>query len=173
VRKFILALRSSWYKQLLYLNASKSMPPPVEILYAVPVGAIVAWYPPDAGTPPRGFALCNGDTVSDPESPFNNMPTPNLVGSFILGTSTVTTPPTIGGSVDFNLEGYTFGTGPTQSDSNDNVTPNVIIRNVAGNTQYRYDMTSDGDGWQDGNHHHVAAIPAPGWLALLYIMRIK
>jgi hypothetical protein len=149
------------------------MTPPVEILYAVPVGAVVAWYPPGTAVPPRGFAICDGNTVDDPESPFHRMPTPNLIGSFILGASTVTTPPTTGGSVEYNLDGYTLTTGPTQSSSSDNVTPNVIIRNVAGNTQYRYDMTSDGDGWQDGNHHHVSTIPAPGWLALLFIMRIK
>jgi hypothetical protein len=149
------------------------MAQPAEILYAVPVGAVVAWYPPSADMLPRGFALCNGDTVNDPESPFHKMPTPNLTSRFILGASTVSAPPATGGSVELNLDGYTLTTGPTQSDSNDDVTPDVVIRNVPGSTQYRYDMVSDGDGWQDGNHHHVATIPAPGWLALLYIMRIK
>jgi hypothetical protein len=155
----------------------------VQILYAVPVGAIIAWYPPGSAALPPGFALCNGDIVNDPDSPFNNLPTPDLTGRFILGSSKVTTPPATGGSVDMNLNGftnpaYTLTTGSTQASSSDNVTNDVIIRNYPNDGQYRYGMVGDGDGWQDGNHHHVAPVdslyvPAPGWLALLFIMRIK
>jgi hypothetical protein len=161
------------------------MSQPVEILYAVPVGAIIAWYPPGSEKLPPGFAFCNGGIVNDPDSPFNTKPTPDLNSRFILGASTVTAPPATGGSVDLNLRGFTnsayaLTTSPTQSSSSDNVANNVIIRDNPDDTQYRYGMVGENpnDGWHDGNHHHVATVdsvhvPAPGWLALLYIMRIK
>jgi hypothetical protein len=153
----------------------------VEILYAVPVGAVIAWYPPGSSALPQGFALCDGSIVTDAASPFNGKATPNLISRFILGTSAVATPPASGGSVDFNLSplgspSFAVPTGPTtvSGDVNDNVANVVIIRNGVSN-QYRFGMVGEdpNSGWHDGNHNHTVAIPAPGWVGLLFIIRIK
>lgn len=72
----------------------------MEILYAVPVGTVISWYPsptafqtnPNDPTGPKmlvyppGFRMCDGSTVNDPESPFNGAALPNLVNRFILGS---------------------------------------------------------------------------------------
>jgi len=148
----------------------------VQILYAVPVGAVIAWYQPQSTQLPPAFALCNGDVVTDAESPFYNTPTPNLIGRFILGANGPTTTFMTGGSVDFNVAGsggtqYIVDTGPTQA-SNDDNTQNDIIQQNSPSTSYRYVLT-DQDAKNDGNHCHAVSIPVPGWLALQFIMRIK
>jgi hypothetical protein len=156
------------------------MSQPVEILYAVPVGTVIAWYPvpPNASLPP-GFAYCNGELISDPDSPFNTMYAPDLTSRFILGAGGPVTANQQGGSTDYNLQGWETGnidTGPTQvSMSQDNVQNNVIARNQS-SASYRYSLSQKNEGWQDGNHHHQIAsisVPAPGWVALVYIIRIK
>ncbi|HEY4940831.1 MAG TPA: hypothetical protein VII56_05340 [Rhizomicrobium sp.] len=154
------------------------MTQPVEILYAVPVGTVIAWYPLPGTALPPGFAYCDGTVVSDAESPYNGKPTPNLTNRFILGDIPGSTLNTLGGSTQFNLTGWgsaTLPTSTTQVLASDNVPPNIIQHN---NTQYgtwRYVLTGDGDGWNDGNHHHTVnvTVPAPGWLNLVYIIRIK
>ena len=52
--------------------------PAVELFDVVPVGAIIAWYPPPNATIPPNFAYCDGSTVNDKDSPFYNSATPNL-----------------------------------------------------------------------------------------------
>lgn len=53
---------------------------------SVPVGGVIDWYRPDPSTPiPAGWAVCDGQTVSDPESILDGQPTPNLVGRFVRG----------------------------------------------------------------------------------------
>ena len=45
-----------------------------------PVGAIIAWHKNLSGAPalPDGWVECNGQLISDSESPFNGQTTPNL-----------------------------------------------------------------------------------------------
>lgn len=113
------------------------MSQPVEILYAVPIGAVIAWYPPPNQELPLdqhlapGFAICDGSKVSDPDSPFNGLPTPNLTNRFPLGA---------GNDVGINSQG--------------------------GNR--RFVLTTLDDGTSGS-----AEPPSPGWVALVYIMRIK
>jgi hypothetical protein len=60
--------------------------PAVELFYGVPIGAIIAWYPPPDKKLPRNFAYCDGSTVSDKDSPFDKTATPNLTYMFPLGS---------------------------------------------------------------------------------------
>ncbi len=55
----------------------------------VPVGGMVAWLKDLSGTPalPTNFAECNGQTISDPESPFNGVTLPDLNGKFLVGST--------------------------------------------------------------------------------------
>lgn len=69
----------------------------------VPVGSIIAWAKSLTGVPalPAGWVECNGQTLSDPQSPLNGQVIPNLNGAsggtqrFLRGS---TTSGTTGGS---------------------------------------------------------------------------
>ena len=95
--------------------------------------------PPNASLPPS-FAYCNGEIISDPDSPFNGMQSPNLTCRFILGAGGTVTANQQGGSTDHNLQGWESGTietSPTQvSIPQDDVQNNVIARNQ-GSSSYR------------------------------------
>ena len=98
--------------------------PAVELFYVVPVGAIIAWYPPPnvalPPTLPPNFQLCDGSPVTDAGSPFLNTNTPNLTYMFPLGTG-----------------------------------PEAPLGQTGGDQTLYFNL------------------PAPGWLAVYYIMRIK
>lgn len=57
----------------------------------VPIGSIIAWHKSLTGTPalPPNWAECNGQTVTDTESPYYDEALPNLNGSslFLRGAS--------------------------------------------------------------------------------------
>ena len=55
--------------------------PPVTV-GTVPIGGVVAWMKsfPNTPTLADNFVECNGQTVNDPDSPYNNQTTPNLNG---------------------------------------------------------------------------------------------
>lgn len=169
--------------------------PPVEILYAVPVGTVITWFPPptayksnpsSASTSktlvfPQGFALCDGSVVNDPDSPFNGMSLPNLVNMFILGSGGNIAYGDVGGNAQINLGTWgnpQFITSPTDVSDADNQYNNILQRNTATYSSWRYVLTNDDLSWNDGNHHHYVAenafnVPAPGYVALIMIMRIK
>jgi microcystin-dependent protein len=58
----------------------------------VPIGGVAAWLKSYANTPalPSGWIECNGQTLNDPESPYNGQAIPNLNGGnrFLRGNST-------------------------------------------------------------------------------------
>ena len=155
------------------------MTQPVEILYAVPVGTVIAWYPLPGTALPPGFAFCDGEIVSDAQSPYDGMPTPNLTNRFVLGTVPGAPLNQLGGSPTYNLQGWQSGT--LQTSATEVMTPqdnaqNYIIQGNQSTNTWRYVLTQDNEPWNDGNHHHTVAnlsVPAPGWLSLVYIMRIK
>jgi hypothetical protein len=169
--------------------------PPVEILYAVPVGTVITWYPPptafkadpnNANAPktlvfPPGFALCDGSVVNDPGSPFNGTSLPNLVNMFILGSGGNIACGDVGGDAQLNTGGWgnpMFVTSPTEASVADNQYNNIIQRSDPSYSAWRYELTQDDLSWNDGNHHHYVpdntfTVPAPGYVALIMIMRIK
>jgi uncharacterized protein (TIGR02145 family) len=59
------------------------------LIGTVPVGGLVAWLKDLSGTPllPSNFAECNGQTISDAESPFNGVTLPNLGSKFLMGST--------------------------------------------------------------------------------------
>jgi len=72
----------------------------------VPIGGIVEWYRPTPDTDvPDGWAVCDGSVVSDPDSPLDGQPTPDLVGRFVrgLGTSALQDPTSYGGGTATSL----------------------------------------------------------------------
>lgn len=58
---------------------------------APPIGSIQAWHKSLAGTPllPYGWEECNGQTIADPESPYNGQALPDLNGNtlFLRGSA--------------------------------------------------------------------------------------
>lgn len=56
------------------------------IATTVPVGGIVEWWSGGVLPLPEEFVICDGRTIDDPLSKLNGMATPNLVGSYIVGT---------------------------------------------------------------------------------------
>lgn len=177
-------------------SASAAAPaqPPVELLYMLPIGAVVPWFPPptayqaDPSDPsgqkklvmPPGFLLCDGGKVNDQESPFNGMPVPNLIGRFALGTDGSIPLGQRDGCVNFNTQGWQNGefiTQPTAAEQQDNQ-GNSIIQNGGQSTSWRYVLTTDDLSKNDGNHHHLVpantfSVPAPGYVAFLMIIRVK
>ena len=169
--------------------------PPVDILYAVPVGTVITWYPPptafqadpnNANAPkvlvmPPGFALCDGSAVNDADSPFNGMNLPNLVNRFVLGAGGNVSYGDAGGDPGFSLGGWTnpmFVTSPTEVSVADNQYNNILQRGDPTYSAWRYVLTTDDLSWNDGNHHHYVpestfSVPGPGYVALVMIMRIK
>jgi len=66
----------------------------------IPVGTVVDWWRP-AGTPEfdvEGFQICNGSTITDPDSPFKGLTTPNLDGALVRGVTDFSTAGESGGS---------------------------------------------------------------------------
>ncbi len=57
----------------------------------VPIGSVIAWHKNLNGVPtlPEGWVECNGQVISDPESPLINNKTPDLnnTGRFLRGSS--------------------------------------------------------------------------------------
>lgn len=80
-----------------------------------PIGGIIAWLKSYANTPslPSGWVECNGQTLSDADSPYNGQIIPNLNGSgggtqrFLRGS---TTSGTTGGS-ETHQHSTTSGSG--------------------------------------------------------------
>jgi len=55
----------------------------------VPIGSVISWWRPDAGTPLPSdeWAVADGSTVADPESPLYGRALPNLTDRFIMGVT--------------------------------------------------------------------------------------
>jgi len=70
----------------------------------VPIGSVISWWRPDAGTPLPSdeWAIANGSVVTDPESPLYGKALPNLTDRFVMGV-TAGNIGTTGGSNTLNL----------------------------------------------------------------------
>ncbi len=68
---------------------------------SIPVGSIIDWWRPDTTFPlPNGYAICNGDVITDTLSPLVGMTLPDLSDKFILGTIDPNEAGEEGGSID-------------------------------------------------------------------------
>jgi hypothetical protein len=92
--------------------------PAVEIFYVVPLGGVIAWYPLAKAEFPPNFAYCDGKTVSDPDSPYHGLATPNLTNCFPMGSGNGVAVGQTGGVLGW--DSGTINPGSTQMDSNDN-----------------------------------------------------
>ena len=159
------------------------MTQPVEFLYVVPVGAVIAWCPTDpSAAPPPGFAYCNGQTITDPDSPYVGKVVPNLINQLVLGT----VPQGVGlgaahGTAAANINGplntNNIVTSPTNAAAQDITNNGIIQGNSVPPPVWRYVLSED-TSIKDGNHHHVIGpggiqVAPPGSIALYYIIRIK
>ncbi|MCS6819797.1 MAG: hypothetical protein NZ522_07575, partial [Chitinophagales bacterium] len=124
-----------------------------------------------------GWVECNGGTISDPESPLNGQPIPNLNGTFTHG----------GGGTSAAgrfLRGTTGTTGSTASDQANNLaevnmadvgTPNSLSVTVPDNGSWSgwltdYYLTSSNDAIRFRKHGRETY---PGYYTVRWIMRIK
>jgi len=79
-------------------------PNPEPDLRQLPLGTVIDWYRFDTTTPvPEGFAIADGSTVTDPESPFQNLTLPNLSSRFVLGVTSPAQIGTTGGNATVDL----------------------------------------------------------------------
>lgn len=169
--------------------------PPVDFLYMVPVGAVIPWYPPpnayvenpeDPDGPkvlvyPPGFAPCDGNPITDKESPFAGGSTPNLINRYALGAGNQIACGAPGGSETFNTAGWNnpaFNTLSTAVGEQDNAYNDIIQNTQPTYETWRFVLTTDHLTWNDGNHHHLVPansfwVPNPGYVALIMIIRIK
>lgn len=77
----------------------------------VPLGTVIDWWAFPGESIPDGFALCDGNTITDAASPFNGQSTPDLVSKFIYGTATLSDiNDNAGGSETVNLS-HSHGLG--------------------------------------------------------------
>ncbi len=55
---------------------------------AVPLGTVIEWWRPNASFPvPEGYVICDGSTVTDPESPYDGVALPDLIDNFVRGVT--------------------------------------------------------------------------------------
>ena len=108
----------------------------------IPVGTVVDWWRP-AGAPEfdvEGFQICNGSTITDPESPFKGLTTPDLDGALVRGVTDFTSAGQSGGSAththDFVAATHTHSmlhqhqvkgtTSPTSSGAGDAIAGSTV-----------------------------------------------
>ena len=125
-----------------------------------PIGTIIGWAKTITGTPalPSYWVECNGQTLADAESPFNNQAIPNLnsTGRLLRGSATSGTT----GGAETHTHTMTGDTQDTNAGSG------------AGGEGYPYSLTH-------GAHHHsyTQAYGAQGNyplnMAIVWIMRVK
>lgn len=68
----------------------------------IPIGTVVDWWRPNSSLQlgPEGFQICDGSTVSDPDSPLQGTRLPDLRGLFVRGVVSFEQIGTTGGSAD-------------------------------------------------------------------------
>ncbi len=120
----------------------------------VPIGSFLPWHKSFANTPalPDGWVECNGQVLSDSDSPYNGQTIPNLNGDnrFLRGN---TTSGGTGGSSTHNHTGTTGGQSGMRGD-------NHSMHDI-------YLLT--------GNHTHSISADEhlPPYLDVVWVMRVK
>lgn len=120
----------------------------------IPIGTIISWAKSIAGVPqtlPYGWALANGQTLSDTQSIFNGLVLPDLTQKFLRGNVT------------------SGGTGGSETHThNGSVNPTETVDNVqAGSDFFVADTTHD---------HTYTTNPTstlPSYYEIVFLIRIK
>ncbi|VVB59066.1 Uncharacterised protein [Candidatus Anstonella stagnisolia] len=124
---------------------------------AVPIGGILPWAKTLAGVPaiPAGFVQCDGQTLSDADSPLNGqtMPALNAATQFLRGNST---------------SGSTGGSATHTHDD-----PDITVSRGA-------DGSAQSGAGHSGSHTHVVTVPAtastnqePPYYSVVFVIRVK
>lgn len=90
-------------------------------LMELPLGAVVDWYRFHADMPvPEGFVICDGSTITDPESTFVGRAVPDLRGKFVRGAPDLASIGSGGGTDTVDLQhSHSGSTGANQSPGTD------------------------------------------------------
>ena len=77
---------------------------------AIPIGTVISWWSggQKLGWTGEGFQLCNGSTITDPESPLVGTKTPDLRGIYVRGVVSYDQIGATGGATS-HTHGYTLG----------------------------------------------------------------
>jgi len=146
----------------------------------VPVGTVISWWRPDAGTPLPSdeWAVADGSTVTDPESPLYGRALPNLTDRFIMGVAPGNIG-TAGGANVLNLaHSHTVGPHRHLVDSHGHSIPDHS-HSISGETtevyamwdgghynsggeSYRYAMNTYQTTWYT-RHNHRVNLNSGGW----------
>jgi len=133
-----------------------------------PVGTILPVFPPK-GTGfklPRGWAVCDGRVIVDPQSPYKNTNLPNLTSDIFLMGSSVTDIGSIGGSNQIAADGNHNHTGRTGGPSSRDGCDNGGDKHP-GSHHHSHGFTTS----TTGQHNH-GGDNRPQFFGVLYIIRI-
>ncbi len=148
----------------------------------LPLGAVIDWYRVDASIPvPEGFAIADGSAVTDAESPFFGLSTPDLSGRFVKGVTTTGAIGALGGSATVDLShDHTHNhthSGATNSSINGPfwyVPPSPVTPWRSSQVNHNHSFTTNflnNSSTQNGLTSPVAI--EPPYFGLLKLMRIK
>lgn len=135
---------------------------------AVPIGGIIAWDKSMNSTPtlPEPFAECNGQTINDPESPYDGQTLPDINGNnrFLRGNSSSGG---TGGSASVSLSvselpSHSHGVNKDSSDSS-YVSGDIISTGASNNGTFQTHNT--GSSYSHENE--------PPYYDVVYVIRIK
>jgi hypothetical protein len=147
-----------------------------------PIGSIIAWHKSMSGTPslPYGWVECNGQTLSDPASPYHNQTIPNLNGDASGANS-----PGLSEKVGMFLRGGT-SSGTGQNDAfqghKHSITSNAVSYSYGGmmvDEEPEVDLPSAtievGNPISDGTNGtpRTANETRPKNMSVVWIMRVK
>ena len=154
----------------------------------VPIGTVIDWWRPNSNFPiPLGYSICDGQTLNDPDSPFDGQTLPDMTDRFVRGvTNPTATLGLIGGSAvtTFDTHNHAWSLFNSAEDwyswqSNGTSTTLMIAWGdgvgAEGSGEYPIGTSSTSSStrtWytNDDTHNHEVT---PLYVGLLKLMRIK
>lgn len=150
-------------------------------LFGVPVGTILPYVGPINSLPPH-WQLCDGRTVVDPHSPFNNKKLPNLIDNrFLMGVSPDLDVPVEGGDNNLHPDGnhtheaslslgeagihshnHNLYTGPAANANTDGYSIDNDRDNHPHATGTNHNHGIGGTIMDDGHHKHKGSVTVSG-----------
>ncbi|MEK6616102.1 MAG: hypothetical protein AABZ32_08340 [Bacteroidota bacterium] len=161
-----------------YYNISTTTTPNWAFLVpdANPIGSIIAWHKSFTNTPalPNGWVECNGQTLSDADSPYNGQVIPNLNGDarFLRGSSTSGTNQS--DAFQGHVHGISSSTLGAYYSSNGGAGGNAKISWTAtvSNSILEFTITNPASDGTNGTPR-TANETRPINMSVVYIMRVK